>query len=45
MTKPLTLLAAALLCASCAPATNTAPAPSDISQRRPHPLRAGLPER
>ena len=35
MTKPLTLLAAALLCASCAPAANTAPAPTETVSAGP----------
>ena len=35
MTKPLTLLAAALLCASCAPAANTTTAPSTSATASP----------
>ena len=42
--KPLTLLAVALLCVSCAPAANTTPAPA-ASTSQPHSVRAGLTER
>ncbi len=37
MKKPLTLLAAALLCASCAPAANMAPAPTETVSAGPIP--------
>lgn len=35
MKKPLTLLAVALLCVSCAPAANTTPAPADSASSTP----------